>query len=49
MHTTVVEMDRITPFVAIVEKTSAGELAQLDLVALLLREDLLPAMEEVSG
>ena len=49
VHTTVVEMDRITPCVAIVEKTPAAELGRLDLAALLSREDLLPAVEKVSG
>jgi hypothetical protein len=45
VHTTVVETDRITPFVAVVEKTRAEEAGGLDLEALLGREDLLPVVE----
>jgi hypothetical protein len=48
VHTTVVEMDRITPCVSIVEKAVPGELERLDLAALLAREDLLPAVGEGS-
>ena len=49
VHTTVVEMDRITPCVAILEKTPKGEpLKRLDVAELLAREDLLPAAAEPS-
>jgi len=46
VHTTVVEMDRIAPFEAIVLGSEGPALAALDLTALLAREDLLPAIPE---
>ena len=46
VHTSIVEMDRITPCLDIVEKTPMGELGRLDLPALLARTDLLPATSE---
>ena len=38
----VVEMDRITPYLAVIARTSADEIDLLDIPALLAREDLLP-------
>ncbi|MGI9243589.1 MAG: YbjN domain-containing protein, partial [Verrucomicrobiales bacterium] len=38
----VVEMDRITPYLAVIARTSADEIGLLDIPALLAREDLLP-------
>ncbi|MDF1861352.1 MAG: hypothetical protein P1U87_14145 [Verrucomicrobiales bacterium] len=42
VHNTVGEMDRIAPFLAIIQNASGPELAALDFPALLQREDLLP-------
>ena len=38
----VVEMDRITPYLAVVGQTDPGEIDSLDVAMLLAREDLLP-------
>jgi hypothetical protein len=46
VHTAIAETDRITPCVAIVQRSPEEELSGLDLADLLEREDLLPAVEE---
>ena len=38
----VVEMDRITPYLAVIGRTDPGEIDSLDIPALMAREDLLP-------
>ena len=42
VEATVVEMDRMTPFLDVIAKSSAVELIALDVPSLLQREDLLP-------
>ena len=44
VHCAIAELDRITPYAAIVRDTPAEDLDELDLVELLQREDLLPAV-----
>jgi hypothetical protein len=42
VHCAIAELDRITPYAAIVQRTRADLLDDLDLVRLLEREDLIP-------
>ncbi len=42
VHCAIAELDRLTPYVAIVRDTPADLLADLDLPRLLMREDILP-------
>lgn len=42
VHCAIAELDRITPYAAIVRDTPADELDELDLVELLQREDVIP-------
>jgi hypothetical protein len=42
VHCAIAELDRITPYAAIVRDTPAQELDELDLVELLQREDVIP-------
>jgi hypothetical protein len=46
VHCAIAEMDRITPFASIVQRTSVDLLNDLDLQRLLEREDLLPPVPE---
>ena len=45
VHATVSETDRVTPFIDVVQKSGPDEWAQLDVAALLAREDLLPVVD----
>ena len=45
----VVEMDRITPYLAVIARTDPGEIDSLDVPALLERKDLLPDIEAPVG
>jgi hypothetical protein len=47
VHSAVVEMDRITPFLTLLLRMDAAELAKLNLPLFLMREDLLPPVPEV--
>jgi hypothetical protein len=42
VHCAIAELDRITPYAAIVRDSPAGDLDELDLVELLQREDVIP-------
>lgn len=42
VHCAIAELDRITPYAAIVRNTAADLLGDLDLVRLLMREDIIP-------
>lgn len=49
VHSAVAEMDRLTPFLAILEGTPEAEISQLDVAKLLRREDVIPPVEQDSG
>ncbi|MFV1996286.1 MAG: hypothetical protein ACC661_12690 [Verrucomicrobiales bacterium] len=49
VHTTVLEMDRMAPFISVLMKTTDEALAGLDIPALLAREDLLPEVPDPEG
>lgn len=49
VHCAVAELDRITPYAAIVRNTQADLLEDLDLQRLLQREDVLPPVPEYRG
>jgi hypothetical protein len=49
VHAAVAEMDRMTPYLGEVCRTSKGELLLLNVTDLLAREDLLPPMKEEEG
>lgn len=49
VHCAIAELDRITPYVAIVRGTRADLLGDLDLDRLLSREDVIPPVPEDSG
>jgi hypothetical protein len=42
VHCAIAELDRITPYVAIVRDTPKDLLGDLDLIRLLMREDIIP-------
>lgn len=46
VEATIVEMDRLTPLLSVISKASPMELAQIDIEALMRREDLVPDVEE---
>jgi hypothetical protein len=46
VHSTLAEVDRLTPFLTILLRRSAAELAAMNLKTFLLREDLLPPVPE---
>ena len=49
VHNAIGEMDRIAPFEVLIHQAEGAELASLDLVGLLSREDLLPEIESLPG
>ena len=49
VHTTILEMDRISPLVVLLLQTEGPELAGIDLLALMTRLDLLPGSEPEGG
>ena len=49
VHAAVAEMDRMTPYLGEVCRTSKGELLLLNVTDLLAREDLLPPVKEEDG
>lgn len=49
VHCAIAELDRITPYVAILKNTAADLLPDLDLERLLAREDVIPPVPEYEG
>ena len=49
VHSAIAECDRLTPFLTLLLRMSAGELGRMNLKLFLQREDLLPPVPEASG
>jgi len=46
VHAAIAEVDRITPYAAVIQQTSVGLLDDLSIERLLLRDDLIPPVPE---